>query len=444
MKIMTPKKSSKAVKKSTKKKKTKKTTKKKTTKKVIKKTVKKTAKKSTKKVINEPVKKKSSAKKKTKKTTKKSAKKVTKKVVKKSTTAKPSKKVTKKVVKKTSTEKTSKSKLKAEEVIKKEKVKKEEVEKELTEEEKELQEEDEKEKVLRYESFKKAGDIHKKVVKFIKPKIKVGTKLLEICESTENKLIELGAEIGFPTNVCINEVAAHYTSPPNDESVIKEGDVVKIDIGVSVEGYVADGAFTVSFNQDPSTANLVTAVETAVLKGLSIIKPGVKTVEVGKVTAKIIRGFGYHPIKDLHGHSLEKWQVHGFKEIPNVGISSGDVFEEGDVFALECFANSGGLGNIHNGTICNIYAYDLNTERVPIRMKITRRVIGWIAKNKKTLPFSTRELLKEFRTGKMALRELTTAGKLHKHFEVRAEKGTYVSQFEKTFIVTDKGIEVFN
>ncbi len=368
MKIMTPKKkSSKAVKKSTKKKTTKKTTKKKTTKKVIKKTVEKTAKKST-----------------AKKTVKKTAKKSTKKKI-----EEPVKK--KSANKSVTSTKTSKSKMKAEEVIKKEKVKKEEkVEKELTEEEKEQQEEEEKEKVLRYESFKQAGVIHKQVIKFIKPKIKVGAKLLDICEQTEGKLIELGAEIGFPTNVCINEVAAHYTSPPDDESVIKEGDVVKIDIGVSVEGYVADGAFTVSFNQDPKTANLVTAVETAVLKGLSIIKPGVKTVEVGKVTAKIIRGFGYHPIKDLHGHSLEKWQVHGFKEIPNVGISSGDVFEEGDVFALECFANSGGLGNIHNGTICNIYAYDLNTERVPIRMKITRRVIGWIAKNKKTLPFSTR------------------------------------------------------
>ncbi len=401
-----------------------------------KKSTKKTAKKSTK----------SSAKKNTKKTTKKSvkktSKKTTKKVAKKTTTAKTSKLAVKKGVSKTSTTKqVQKSKVKTEEVKKEEK--EEKVEKELTEEEKTQKEEEEKEKKLRYESFKKAGEIHQQVIKFIKPKIKIGTKLLDICEQTENKLTELGGEIGFPTNVCVNEIAAHYTSPPDDESVIKEGDVVKIDIGVSVEGYVADGAFTVSFNQDPITENLVIAVETAVLKGLSIIKSGVKTVEVGKVTSKIIRGFGYNPIKDLHGHSLEKWQVHGFKEIPNVGISSGDVFEEGDVFALEVFASTG-LGNIHNGVNCNIYGYDLNTERVPIRMKITRRVIGWISKIKKTLPFSTRELLKEFRTGKMAIKELTNAGKLVKHYEIREQKGVFVSQYEKTFIVTEKGIEVFN
>ncbi|MHA1475121.1 MAG: type II methionyl aminopeptidase [Promethearchaeota archaeon] len=405
---------------------------KKSTKKSKKKTVKKTTAKETKvtKKATKKTTKKVTAKKKTKKTTKKSVKKTSK--------------TTKKVVKKTATAKTSttkqvqKSKVKTEEI--KEEVK---IEKELTEEEKEQKEEEEKEKKLRYESFKKAGEIHKQVIKFIKPKIKIGAKLLDICEATENKLIELGGEIGFPTNICINEIAAHYTSPPDDESVIKDGDVVKIDIGVSVEGYIADGAFTVSFNKETTTENLIIAVETAVLKGLSIIKPGVKTVEVGKVTANIIRGFGYSPIKDLHGHSLEKWQLHGFKEIPNVGISSGDVFEDGDVFALECFASTG-LGNIHNGSICNIYEYNLNTERVPIRGKITRRVIGWIAKNKKTLPFSTRELLKEFKTGKFAINELTTVGKLHKHYEIREQKGTYVSQYEKTFIVTEKGIEIFN
>ncbi|MHA1920440.1 MAG: type II methionyl aminopeptidase [Promethearchaeota archaeon] len=440
---MTPKKSSKAAKKSTKK-----STKKSVTK-VKKTTSKKTKKKSTKKA-NEDVKSKVSTTKKTEKNVEKTSKKASKKTSKK-VSKKTSKKISKKTVKKTTASakktQTKKEKTPIKKEIKTEnktpEKKEKEEEKELTEEEKKQKEEEEKEKKLRLESFKKAGEIHKKIVEYIKPEIKIGTKYLDICEKTESKIIELGGEIGFPTNVCINEVAAHYSSPPDDESIIKEGDIVKIDIGVSVEGYIADGAFTVSFNKDPVSENLITAVETAVFKGLSVIKPGVKTVEVGKVTSKIIKGFGYRPIKDLHGHSLEKWQVHGFKEIPNVAVSSGDVFEEGDVFALECFASTG-LGNIHRGVNCNIFEYDLNTERVPIRMKISRRVLGWIANTKKTLPFSTRELLKEFRTGKMALKELTNTGKLVKHFELREEKGTYVSQFEKTFIVTEDGIEVFN
>src|SRR6056297_132251 len=132
----------------------------------------------------------------------------------------------------------------------------------------EIDEEEEEEK-HRLESFRKAGQIHNKVIEFIKPKIKVGSMCLEICSEVEEKIKELEGEIGFPTNISINDVACHYTSPPEDEREIEEGDVVKVDIGVAIDGFVADGAFTVSFNDDPKLDNLLTAVETAVLKGLS-------------------------------------------------------------------------------------------------------------------------------------------------------------------------------
>ncbi|MHA1617871.1 MAG: type II methionyl aminopeptidase [Promethearchaeota archaeon] len=397
-------------------------------------------------------------------TKKKSVKKTTaKKTTAKKTTVKKNtvKKTTAKKItaKKTTAKKTAikKAPTKAEKVDKKEEkpskaekeIKKgEEVdapEVELSEEEKaELEEEEEKakEKILRLESFRKAGEIHKQVVEFIKPQVKVGAKYLDICEATEAKLIELGGEIGFPTNVCVNEVAAHYTSPPDDESVIKDGDIVKVDIGISVEGYVADGAFTVSFNKDPETQNIILAVETAVLKGISMIKAGVKANTVGKATSKIIKGFGFNPIRDLSGHSLEKWQVHGYKEIPNFDAPSGATFEEGDVFALECFASTG-TGKITRAPYCYIYEYNLSTDRVPFRGKITRKMMGWISKVKKTLPFSIREVVKEFRTGKFAIRELTTSGKIIEHHVLREAKGEYVAQFEHTFIVTEDGIEQF-
>jgi methionyl aminopeptidase len=317
----------------------------------------------------------------------------------------------------------------------------EKAEEDLTEEEK-LALEEEKEEKLKLESLRKAGDIHKKVVEFIKPKVEIGTKYLDICESAEEKILELGGEIGFPCNICVNEVAAHYTSPPDDESVIEEGDIVKIDIGVAVEGYVADGAFTVSFNESEETENIITAVQTAVLKGMDMVKPGVHTNEIGKETSKIITGFGYNPIKDLSGHLILKWQVHGPKEIPNVPAPSGPEFEVGDVFALECFASTGS-GRIKRSDNAYIYEYDLMSDRVPIRGKITRKVLGWLSNQKKTLPFSIRELVKEFRTGKFALRELLNAGKLVEHNVLKESKGEYIAQWEHTFLVTEEGIEQF-
>lgn len=305
-------------------------------------------------------------------------------------------------------------------------------------EEEELTEEELKAQQI--EHFREAGKIHKQVVKYIKPLVKVGAKYLDICEKAEAKIIELGAMIGFPTNICVNEVAAHYSSPPEDEKVIKEGDIVKVDLGVAIEGCVADGAFTVSFNDDPTTQNLITAVQTAVLKGMSLVKPGIHTNELGKETSKIIEGFGYHPIRDLSGHMIQPWQVHGPKEIPNVAVPTGPEFEEGEVFALECFASTGS-GQIHRSTNCFIFEYDMMSDRVPIRGKITRKVLGWLGNTKKTLPFSTREVIKEFRTGKFALRELTNVGKIIEHNVLKEKKGEYVAQWEHTFLVTEDGFE---
>ena len=365
-----------------------------------------------------------------KKTTKKTAKKSTKKstkAVKKETAVKQ--KATKPVAKKT-TKKPVKEEKPAE--------KKEE----LTEEQKAALEEEEKEKQLRIDSFRKAGDIHKQVIKFIKPKVKVGAKLLDICEDIEKKIIELGGNIGFPANICLNDIAAHYSPSIDDDKVIEDGDIVKVDVGVHIEGFVADGAFTVSFNKDAETQNLIMAVETAVLKGLSMIKPGVKTNAVGKATYDIIRGFKYNVIKALNGHSIEQWSIHGGKEIPNVPMKTGSTFEEGEVYALECFASTGS-GTIHRTNQCEIFSYDISADRVPLRSKSSRKILGWLHKSKQTLPFSMRELKKEFPGGaRFGLNELKTVGKIVEHAVLReSEKTHFVAQFEHTFMVTADGIE---
>jgi methionyl aminopeptidase len=308
------------------------------------------------------------------------------------------------------------------------------------EEEKKKKEEEEKEKQHRLESFRKAGEIFRKVVEYIKPKVVIGTKLYDLCEDCEKKIKELGGEIGFPANISINDVAAHYSAPKDDEKVIEKGDVVKVDLGVAIDGYLVDGAFTVNFNEEEQTKNLVLAVETAVMKGLSMIKPGVKTNEVGEATYKIIKGFGYNVIKDLNGHLIEQWEVHGHKEIPNIPKAVGEPFEEGEVFALECFATTG-KGTIHATQLSYIFSIDPSSQHIPLRNKITRKIYNWVAQNKKTLPFSQREILKEFPMAQFGLRELTQANKLIEHRVLKEEKGAFVAQCEHTFMVTADGIE---
>jgi len=163
-----------------------------------------------------------------------------------------------------------------------------------------LEETKDKEEQERIESYIKAGEIAQEIKVYIRPKIKVGAKLIDIINDTEDKIIELGGRPGFPVNISINHIAAHYTSPLDDTTQIQDGDIIKIDFGVHINGYSVDCAFTINFNDEPSLKNIGKASEEAVKKAISMIKPGIMTNELGAEIEKIVKSYGYKPIINLN------------------------------------------------------------------------------------------------------------------------------------------------
>ncbi len=307
---------------------------------------------------------------------------------------------------------------------------------------KEESKKEEEEKQLKIDSLKKAGIIAQEVKKFIKPKIVVGAKGIDIINTAEAKISELGGDCAFPVNLCINNIAAHYTSPIKDDDLtIQEGDIVKFDMGVHIEGYIVDTAFSVSFSKDSALENIITASEVAVQKAISMAKPEVNTKNIGKEVEKIVKGFKYNPIKELGGHQIERWTVHGKKSLPELGTQGGDKIEEGDIFAVEIFASTG-EGSVHSTKYSYIYALNPHVGRVPLRRKASKQILGFVNKNYKTLPFAERWLAKEFQMGVLfGLQELIQAGKLRTHYVLSEQKGEYVAQSEETVIITEDGCE---
>ena len=303
-------------------------------------------------------------------------------------------------------------------------------------------EKEEKEKEIKIESLRKAGKIAKIVKKSIKPKIRVGAKALDIIEFAEAKTVELGGSCAFPVNLSVNNIAAHYTSPIRDDDLtLSEGDIVKLDIGVHIEGYIVDTAFTISFSDDKLLENIIQSTEVAVDAAKMMAKPGINTREIGKKIESIVKGFKYNPIKELGGHQIERWIVHGKKALPELGNQSGDVMEEGDVFGIEIFASTG-EGSVHMTN--NSFIYELNpySGRVPLRRKVSKQILGFVNKNYKTLPFAERWVAKEFRLGvAFGLQELVKQNKLQAHYVLAEHKGEYVAQSEETIIVTEDGFE---
>ena len=285
------------------------------------------------------------------------------------------------------------------------------------------------------ELYRRAGHIALQVKKDVERLIKPGVSVLEICEFVERRIIELGGRPAFPCNFSINEVAAHYTALPNDELRVPENSVVKIDIGVHVQGYIADTAITISLT--PRYENLVLAAKEALEKALEIIKPGIRVNEIGAVIERVAKSYGVKPVKNLGGHNLAPYTIHAGESIPNYRdfLSLWKIKNE-SAYAIEPFVTSG-TGVVKEGNIVAIYALK-KAFKVKSLKRDELKVFTYLSKKFKTLPFCIRwlhdlELPEENIIS--VLEKLSKRGILHKYpILVEVKKGI-VAQFEDTIII---------
>lgn len=280
--------------------------------------------------------------------------------------------------------------------------------------------------------YKKAGKIARDVREWSTSLLKEGAKILSIADSIEAEIIKKGAGIAFPVNLSINDTAAHDTAMYNDPRVLKRGDLLKVDIGVHVNGFIADTAYTREIGSN-EYKKLIEASENAVNQATKLVNPGVELREIGRIIKKTINDFGYSPIVNLTGHYLSEWELHAGTTIPNYDNNSTQKIEKGDCFAIEPFATTG-EGRIQESKTGEIYSL-IN----PKPTRIGRDILAYIAENYKTLPFARRWLIKKF--GPKASLILTMLHKeeiVHNYEVLKEVSQGLVSQAEHTVIITDK------
>ncbi len=305
--------------------------------------------------------------------------------------------------------------------------------------------EEKKKEEERLEALRLAGKITWEVLEDTLKMIKPGVKVIEICEHAEGLMLEKGAQITFPVNVSINNVAAHYSSPIDDETVIPEKAIVKLDLGARIDGHVADAARTVTF--DPELSKLVKAAEEAFKAGMEIVKPGVKPSEVGAIVEEVIKDHGFLPIIQLSGHKMDEYVLHGEQALPNVATTprkDEEPFTVGQIWAFETFASTGS-GSVHHSEQ-HTYIYQLPERRMKIRQETMRKIVRHVYNIQKTLPFSPRWLTKSFRKGEInyTLRQLTRYGAIIPHPTlIEDDAEARVAQYEDSFIVTEDGYEIY-
>jgi methionyl aminopeptidase len=281
----------------------------------------------------------------------------------------------------------------------------------------------------------KAGKIAAKVLKEVASEVKPGAKVIKICTLAEKKIIEYGARPAFPCNVSINNVAAHFTSPLNDSTILPDVGLVKVDLGAQVDGYLSDTAKTFDMNGD--LEGFVAATDDALEEAIVMMHPGTKVGEIGKTIEKVIKAYGIKPSSNLTGHNMRRWLLHAGKNIPNVKTRSSETIEAGEVYAVEPYATNG-AGSVIDTDLCYIYA---NTGKDLPQQGTTEKLRVHLRKKYGPLPFAARwigttskdvDLIKE-------LKELLKVKALQ-GFPVQASrKGRPVSHSEHTVYVSDNG-----
>lgn len=280
------------------------------------------------------------------------------------------------------------------------------------------------------EKIIKAGKILEEVRDWIKPQVKKGVPLLELAEKIEEKIYELGGGPAFPVNLSIDEYAAHYT-PSYDDETLAHG-LMKVDFGVEVDGWIADSSFSVDLENSRINKELIEASSEALKKAEDILASEARIKDVGKVIEKTIRNYGFNPVANLSGHSMEQYDLHAGTSVPNVNNNSEKTFEPG-LYAVEPFATNG-RGFVHDGKKGNIMI--LNDDNKNTRSPLGREILEFIKDNYGFLPFASRWIIKEFgRRAIISLNQLENEGILYHYPVLTEEKGKIVSQSENTFLI---------
>lgn len=230
-------------------------------------------------------------------------------------------------------------------------------------------------------------------------------------------------------------MAAHYSPVVNDTIEIKKEDYVKIDIGAQVDGYISDMAETIRL---AGKDEIIQCSEKMLAKAIEIFKPGTTIGEIGEVVENVAKEFGLNPIRNLTGHSLDKFILHAGMHIPNIKENNKYQLREWEIYAIEPFCTSGN-GFVKDSGIPLIFRWISDR---PCRTPEARKILELAKIEYNRLPFAKRWLQKQIPSIKveLALKDLLNLDALYPYYPLREVSEEPVAQTEHTVIVKDKPI----
>ncbi|CAL8582005.1 Methionine aminopeptidase 2 [Xanthoria parietina] len=313
------------------------------------------------------------------------------------------------------------------------------------------------------EEYRHGAEVHRQVRQWAQKNVKPGQSLTEIAEGIENGVraltghqgLEEGDDLkggmGFPTGLSLNHCAAHFTPNAGNKTVLHKEDVMKIDFGVHINGRIVDSAFTMAF--DPIYDNLLAAAKDATNAGVREAGIDVRMSDIGAAIQEAMesyevelggQSFPVKCIRNLNGHDIIQYSIHGRKSVPIVKGRDQTKIEEGETFAIETFGSTG-KGYVWDDMETSHYAKKADTPNIPLRISSARTLLSSISKNFGTLPFCRRYL---DRLGHekylLGLNNLVSSGIVEAYPPLCDVKGSHTAQFEHKILLRPTVKEVIS
>jgi methionyl aminopeptidase len=261
--------------------------------------------------------------------------------------------------------------------------------------------------------------------------------LVKIAEETEAYIYEKGAKLAFPTNICINDITAHFSPNLHDEARFQNGDVVKVDVGAHVDGYIGDTAATVEVGTKNWT-DLIGASSRALTIAIEMTNDGTPVNAIGGAVERTIKESGFRPIVDLNGHEVKQYILHAGLSIPNYDDGTTTKIREGMTIAIEPFATNG-AGHTVNANAGNIYRIIRDRQ---LKDADTMRLFEQIKAEFGTLAFCERGCQKMNKDAPRLLKNLFRYGVIMSYPMLREVKHGVVSQTEHTLLIINNRCEI--
>uniref|UniRef100_A0A0E0LXI2 Methionine aminopeptidase 2 n=1 Tax=Oryza punctata TaxID=4537 RepID=A0A0E0LXI2_ORYPU len=241
-----------------------------------------------------------------------------------------------------------------------------------------------------YNAVRRAAEVHRQVRKYMRSILKPGMLMIDLCETLENTVRKLIKENGLE--------AAHWTPNGGDRTVLQYDDVMKLDFGTHINGYIVDSAFTVAFN--PMFDPLLQASRDATNAGMKEAGIDARLCDVGAAIQEVMESyeveingkvFQVKSVRNLNGHGIGPYQIHFGKSVPVVKGGEQTKMEEGEFYAIETFGSTG-KGYVREDLECSHYMKNFDVGHVPLRAAKAKQLLVTINNNFGTLAFCRRYL----------------------------------------------------